>query len=403
MRRYRPVPKPLGDRVVELVQSLQVIRDSLDGVSKGRLHQFIPLYGQLRALLSEKSKGNRPLLLDLAAEVGVNLELFCMPGIDAPGLPDSIKDKLILHLSGLPVSVEQEHPNQRAVGINEFLDLKLVLYHGRTYTPRDIIAWFANKAGGAHYSPDLPNDFSELLSFGLGGQPILINALRQIAEATFRLGLLLLQREVDFETHLLVYVPPQSLDEPAYILDYRYSVAQMRIFCRMDPGMRLVFGVTSIQGTSAAVGVQRLMDWTKPHYFRLSSVLREDMSTTLSILADGENAAELAVPYPLFVSNNPANYHRYVNRSQESEVAGLRFGFVGMAMYGRALHFREQAELFRYFEEQLTTAEQSCVYFRPGQFGYAAPDAPELKMENGPVKWSLSRALKGEFPPEPST
>ena len=64
--KYQPIPKPLGFRIQELMQSLQVIRDSLGAVRQGRLHQIIPVYGQLRALLSEKSKGNHPLLLDIA-------------------------------------------------------------------------------------------------------------------------------------------------------------------------------------------------------------------------------------------------------------------------------------------------------------------------------------------------
>lgn len=58
--KYEPIPKFLGDRIQELLQALQVIRDSIEAVRQGKLHQIIPVYGQLRALLSEKSKGNDP-------------------------------------------------------------------------------------------------------------------------------------------------------------------------------------------------------------------------------------------------------------------------------------------------------------------------------------------------------
>jgi hypothetical protein len=52
------VPKDLGYRVLELLGSLQVIQDSLQLVRAGRVHQLIPVYGQLRAILRERSRGS---------------------------------------------------------------------------------------------------------------------------------------------------------------------------------------------------------------------------------------------------------------------------------------------------------------------------------------------------------
>jgi hypothetical protein len=76
--------KRLGDRIADLMLSLQVVRDALDGAHLGRMHQLIPLYGQLRALLSDRSKGNKPLLLDVSDQLGHPLYFFAMPGVDEP-------------------------------------------------------------------------------------------------------------------------------------------------------------------------------------------------------------------------------------------------------------------------------------------------------------------------------
>lgn len=375
-----------------------MIGDSLEAVRLGKLHQIIPLYGQLRALLSEKSKGNRPLLLDIAKEIGFGLEVYCMA--DVGELPEELREGLLLHLSGFPVTLEQELPSQSLVSVEGFLNQEILAYKERPYLAKDIITFFANKAGGAHYSPDLPQDFAQLLSFGLSRQPLLVNALLQMADMTYKLGVRLLKSQADFETHLLVFVPPQELTEAAYVFDNKYPDAHMRVFCRIEPGMKVAFGVTGIQGTTAVVGINRLIDWSTPHHFAVSLTFEERLSTRLSIAMDGEQASSLNVPHPLFVVNDPLHYHSYQNRSYEDENAGLSLGFVEMAMVGRDLSPKEKARLILYFEEQLSRQDQHCVFFKRGQYGYAAPGTKDMQMTNSPVKWSVSKLLENELPPE---
>ena len=394
--QYQPVPKPLGDRIQELMQALQVIRDSLEAVRQGKLHQIIPVYGQLRALLSEKSKGNHPLLLTIARKLSITLEFYCMSG--AGDLPDALKKDLVLHLAGFPVTLDQELPNQALVSVEEFLNRPILIYKEKPYLAKEIIAFFANKAGGAHYSPELPKDFGELMSFGLSGQPVLVNALLQMAEVTYRLGVKLLKSQTDFEIHMSLLIPDQRLDEPGYIFDYEYPEAVMRIFCRIEPGMKLSFGVTSIQGITAVVGVKRLIDWSTPHHVNLSLVIREDLFTKLVIVLNGETVGTLDVPHPLFVSNNPFEYNSYQNRSSKDTKAGLDFGLIEMAMFGRYLPLKEQAQMYLYFENQLVREDQRCVYFKKGQYGCAAPGTNDVQMSNAPVMWSVSKLLKKQFP-----
>ena len=394
--KYQPILKPFGYRIRELIQSLEVIHDSLEALPQGKLHQVIPLYGQLRALLSDKRKGNHPLLLDIAKELGQVLNFYCMPG--ASEFPEQLKTNLLLHLSGFPVTLEKEYPLQRLVSAEEFLDHEILIFKKRSYLAKDIIAFFANKAGGAHYSPDLPQDFAEILSVGLSGEPVLVNALFQMADVTYKLGLRLLKSQADFEMHISMFVPSQELRKPAYIIDLKYPDAPIRIFCRIEPNMKLSLGVTSIQARTAVVSVNRLLDWSKPHHFTLSLVLEDDLSTILTIAMDGDEVSRLDVPALLFVANDPLNYMSYQNRSYEDENAGLNFGLIEMAMYGRRNPLKEQAQVFLHFEEQLSREDQRCVYFKKGQYGYAAPSTRNMQMTNSPVRWSISRLLRSEFP-----
>ena len=68
---YRELDKPLAWRLGELLQSLLVLRDSLRGLRDQQLHQIIPLSGQLRALLTERSGQAAPLLREIVARRGV--------------------------------------------------------------------------------------------------------------------------------------------------------------------------------------------------------------------------------------------------------------------------------------------------------------------------------------------
>ena len=377
--------------------------DSLEAVRQGRLYQLIPLYGQLRALLTEKSKGNQPLLLTISEEIGMELNLYCMSDVEDKDLPSEFKQDLVLHLSGFPVAIEQELPGQHIIKLEDFLNREILFFKGREYregkySVEEIIRFFANRAGGAHFSPDLPKDFAQLLSFGLFGQPVLVRALIQIAEITYHLGLKLLRSLVEFEIHLLTFIPQQELSQTGYVFDNKYPDSHMRVFFCLDPGMRPKFGVTGIQGLTSIVGINRMIHWKKPHHFILTLTINDRLCTKLKILLDGENVGKLTVRYPLFVVNNPLNYMSYYNRSYDNESAGLNVGFVEMIMFKKDLPPTEWAKLFSHFEELLSRKDLQCRYFVKGQSGYAPRGTNDMQWVNSPVMCSLAKLLRGEYP-----
>jgi hypothetical protein len=138
------VPKDLGYRVLELLGSLQVIRDSLQLVRAGRVHQLIPVYGQLWAILRERSKGSKPLLLDLADELQHDLRIFSMPDVVAS--PPPITHGLVLHVAGPPFTMRREVPLQEERKLRDLLDYKLIRYRDKLYSVGDLIE-FLRKQG----------------------------------------------------------------------------------------------------------------------------------------------------------------------------------------------------------------------------------------------------------------
>ena len=56
-----------------------------------------------------------------------------------------------------------------------------MLYHkGINYSLGEVVNFFANRAGGAHYSKQLPRDLEQLITTPFWGQSPLKNALWQL-------------------------------------------------------------------------------------------------------------------------------------------------------------------------------------------------------------------------------
>jgi len=291
MNNYEEIEKGFANRFQEFIQSLQIINDSIQQFRSGKIHQIIPIYGQLRALLTEKSKKNTPLLFEIANEINASLDFYCMPDVD--DFPGILREGLLLHITGFPLSIKKELPKQISISLQDFLNHEIIFFNNKKYKVNEIISFFANKSGGAHYASKLPKDFAQLLSVGLNGQPILVNSLLQIAEIVYKIGIKILQKLSNFESYILAFIPKQTLQEPAYIVDNFYPEGSMRYFFRIEPNMKLSFGVKGLQGNYALLTVNSLIDWDKIHLFNFAFIIDEFMESHLSIYIDGELTEKL--------------------------------------------------------------------------------------------------------------
>ncbi len=286
---YRELDKPIAWRLGELLQSLLVLRDSLRGLHDQRLHQIIPLSGQLRALLTDTSRKAGPLLREIARLVSQDLIIYAMPGHEMDDLP--MKDGLAVHIKGFPLSVHRELPAQAAITLDDLVQREIVLVGERKYTVEDVIDWFANKAGGAHYSRRLPEDFAQLLQIPIVGNAPLVSSLHQLGQATLELGLRLIKRLVDFEIHLLLAIRDARLARTVSLLDARFPDTDMRLSLQLRPMGKLEFGVRGLQGQSAVIVAERLLDWTLVRHVHVRLLIADDLSTEIEIVVDGELVA----------------------------------------------------------------------------------------------------------------
>lgn len=392
MKTYNPVSKPLSYRLFDLSQSLLVIRDSLKLIKDGQLHQLIPMSGQLRSLLVEKSRRNKSLLLTVARELEEELNIYAMREVDL-GLTG-----LVFSMSGFPVSLEQELPGQEILTLAEFLERPIITIGSNSYSMRNIIEFYANKAGGSHYASDIPQDFIDLLTIHIGGQPSIATALLQFGEVIYKLGHRLFKKLVDTEIHLLLLVPQKVEEAPAYVFDFKHPDSQMRLFCNIYPGIRPCFGARGLSGNSANVIIERVINWNDPHHLMFSIELEDDLSTSLFAYVDGERLAKVNSNHLLLVNKNLSSYDLYINRSAESTESGLNMACADLLVYNVSHTALDRAKNIVALNGKLSEEEVPCTYFVKGAYAHMGPQQKEIKYFGDCIQWDMKKLTRGEFP-----
>jgi hypothetical protein len=396
-RPYRDVTKPFAIRILELVQALQLVGDSLQEIRQGRIRHLVTLSGQLRALLAERSKGATPLLLDVAKEVHEELWLYCMPGVDDPNFPAPLRKELILHVSGFPITSQRQFAAQLEKSFPQLLEHKILSFNGNNYTAKTVIEWYANKAGGAHYSTRLPEDFATLLlQSPLNLQP-LANILMQLGEAVLLAGHCLVKKLVNLEIHAIIAVPPQSpeaLSEANYLFDSHYEGSSMRLSLVLNKRLMPSFFARGLQGTWARVDCDRLIDWTAARHLHAALRIEDDLSTILELTVDGVRVGRLRVEEPLFILSDPLDYETFHNKSVAGPPQEFSFGMAHISMYGAELGPLDAAKLFTYIHGLMQDVDLPLVLYSPKSYAHAPKGIKDLHMTGMVRKAKVSDILK---------
>ncbi|MEZ4750209.1 MAG: hypothetical protein R3B54_06165 [Bdellovibrionota bacterium] len=308
------------DHLANLLASVQVLNDSILGIRNGSPHQIIPLSGQLRALLLEGRKDSVALLLELASYLGHDLKVYSMPDSEAP-LPPSVPEPLVF-VSGLPFSLRRELPSQVKLSIPEFLKRKIIKYGQNHFDVSQLIRWFANKAGGAHYSRSWPEELVALMKLPVIGRQGLQNVLMQVAKVTAELAVLVF-RELSDEEFFVQFWIPGKCDKPTVFFDTRLpdSVVGWALGC--DKVGRIFVELTGIDGRPWQFVAEHCIEWGQQlHHLRFSRKLHQDLSTEVSIWVDGEQVFTNRLRWPIVVPNGMSNCNSYLNCTSASTSTG---------------------------------------------------------------------------------
>ena len=377
--QYKPIPKSIGLQLQELAHGLQVIRDSLQAIEQGQLYQFVPLYGQLRALLTQKE--DNPLLFTLADELEQNLQVFRAPSsrqkLEKLGLSD---ENISFLLEGFPVTLEQKTDEQVAVSLREFLESDIITYKEKGYSLDWVIRRLANKAGGAHYDTEFRKHLAEMLSFRFGNQPALKNALKQVAEVVLKLGVQLLQAQMTCYIHTVFYLRKESIEAGADVLAHVRPGSKIpSVFFGFDNELTPTLGILSPEGIAAEARIDTKIDWNEPQACTLSIELTEDLSTRLAVSLGGEVVASDTTSQILFILGHPSFCDIHVGHSIRNDTKNPAVGIATHLIIGETDEPNLRGKLALWSAQKFFGKSGRWVYY--GENGYGKIPAGEGNME----------------------
>ena len=324
--------------------------------------------------------------------------MYCMPDVHDPDFPGDLREGMVLHVSGFPITAERQFSAQLEMTFPQMLDREIIAFRGNNYTPRTLIEWYANKAGGSHYSRKLPEDFAALLALSAMNIRPLPDVLVQIGDATLAIGLRLLKSVVDFELHALVMVPDQDSDHVAavnFLIDSLYEGSAMRLSLTLNKRLMPSLFISGLQEVSARVDADRLIDWSHPRHIHASVRIDDDLSTLLELWVDGTLVGRLRVPEPLFVFSDPLDYATYYNRAVDGEPQAFSFAVGAIGMFGREVGPIDRAQLLLYVDEKRQDPELPLTLYTSGSFGRAARGTNDVDMTGTVHRVKAQDLLRG--------
>lgn len=413
------VKKTQGERELELLDSLKIIRDALNGIKEGKQHLFIPLCGQLRALLydgrikpdgSKNKNGNVPLLISIAEKIGYDTKVYSYPDVDKSEFPFS--ESLESFYIRPELSLYRKNPMQKEFSIKDWLNIKILesIRRKKEYTIIEVIKFYADKAGGAHYDPKISEDFAELRKYG-SKYALMFDSIVITAKVAYEIGLDIIGKRCSFDFFFLLGIPSQTIPTEGFIFDAKHTNTPMRISLCLDSFSRPIFKITSIEGLDLICHCERLIDWSEPRGVNLVFEVLDNLGVRASIYIDAELFACIESPEMFFVFNNVTNYNQYINRSYANENDGLLMGISikeGAYLYGRILNYFDKARCLSRFAYLLEELDGKCRLYKRGYYKHLTPKAQSYSievddvelytLEDSGVEWNFKKLLDGLLP-----
>jgi hypothetical protein len=302
---------------------------------------------------------------------------------------------LLLHVGGPPFTLMRQLPAQEERNLKDLLDHRLVKYREDLYSVGDVIEFFANMAGGAHYSRNVRKDFAELLTFGLGGQPFLTNALVQVAQATLEAGVRFIQAITNFDLHLSMVFEGGQVSVPTCLFRLKYPNLPMQISCHALQFMVRAHA-TSLDGKNIELS-SSFVDWSSPHLVSVNWRTQDDLSCSLSLRVDGELVGRSDIMLPLFISNAIQDYELLIHRSSTDEQIGTPLGLTEMMIFGDQRSALEAARTLTHLMDGVSDLSRKCVYYGTDGYGIAESGKADIQHKGNVTMQTMEKVLRGDI------
>jgi hypothetical protein len=367
--------KPNVIRVSELIESLQVIKDSLELISKGKAHQFIPIYGQLRSILTEKSKNQTPLLFELADLFNEKLQFYYIPFEDLPkDLP-----AVDFHFISPEISCEKKEENQVLIEFKEFLGKDVILFNSRKYNFYFILNALANKFGGSHYANKIENEIAQLFYWTPLNREILKQIVYQIAKVTIDLGTKVAQKLNRLSLYYSIFLPAQELAEEQYILDYYSKSYEIRYSLVIDRNRFVYLKVIDLLKVPWVLKSQNAISFDKVLNLQIVLGLNKEFKSVFHLVINNEVQIDQQIEQFIPISNEMNFFDCYYNRSYEKADDGLSYIMYETIVRVTLPDENETNVILKYMQSKNQITGKG-VYFSRGNYGLVSQGQRDMNM-----------------------
>ncbi len=364
INHFQIIDKSKLARIKELYFALRIIFDSKDAIQHGKFYQISILYGQLRSLLTEKSKGITPLLIKISEILDENLQFYYLPDTFDEDLPD-IAEKTSLKIWSLAPTIVKTFRKQEKIEMIDFLNKNIITYEKQSFKVKKIIEELANKYGGSHYSETTHKYLDELLNIRFNNQPTLDNLIVQVSDLCSDLGVKLLRKITDSEYYFNLYMTEKSDKGEIFILDYTLPNNSNRFTIILNQG-KLHFILVDNIGYQTVLSMEQLIEYNKLNLINISIRLTPQFKTEIKIYINENLESEILIDDPQLYINDFTKYDCFYNRAAEGAVQDYELGLGEIILSGKTLNHKERSQMYQYFSRK---RYDSILWFNKKSFG----------------------------------
>ena len=136
MSNYNPKKKGLLTRFIELYNSINILKVLIPEIEIGKSYLIIPVIGQLRSLLCEKSSKSKSLLIDIAEILSYQTDFY---HVEQNIITIDSSKGLVFGVTPPILSIDQTDHNQQKTNLSEYLKKELIQIEEKYFTIEDLI------------------------------------------------------------------------------------------------------------------------------------------------------------------------------------------------------------------------------------------------------------------------
>jgi hypothetical protein len=378
MSDYNPKKKVLLTRFIELYTSINILKDLIKEIDNGKSYLIIPIIGQLRSLLCEKSSKSKSLLIDIAEILDYQTDFYF---IEQNIITIDSANGLVFGVTPPILSLEKQDFNQKKTNLGDYLKKKNIQLETKYYAIEDLIKLFSNKLGGSHYSLSISEPEADLLNknIGFGNTRVFEEILLRLSKIVLEIGIRFIRKYSEFDFYIGLYIPEQSFENDFNpIIDYKFN----------DNASRLTFGATKngkyfvslhdLSFRNFQFISQNKISLNREIQLNFYHKVTNDFKSIIYIIENDKVLLEEEIYQPIFLLNEFWEYESAINLIIDSKQNGFRLAIKAFTIYNNAKRDKSKVDYLRKIGEY----EKNKIYtwYQKDEYCISDPGTNDFKM-----------------------